>query len=206
MMSLERNFVNQSLNETVDTKGKILTSAAKLFRINGYDGTPISEIIRDAAVSKGSLYYYFPSKQMILYEIAVKSMKVANPFYQKIYKSDLSPIDKMRKISKFHIISLLENINFVSIGLHEANRLEEPYRTRYLCMRYELQHIFEEIIKSGIEAGIFYPVNIKLTTYAILSILNGPQRWYKPEGSLTSEEIADTYTNLICDHILSKPI
>lgn len=197
--------MSQSLNETVDTKEKILESAAKLFRINGYDGTPISEIIRDAAVSKGSLYYYFPSKQIILYEIAIKSMKVGNPFYEKIYKSDLSPRDKIRKISKNHIMHLLENLNFVSVGLHEANRLEEPYRSRYVYMRDKLQHIYEEIIKSGIETGSFYPMNIKLTTYAILSILNGPQRWYNPEGCLTAEEIAETYTNIICDHILRIP-
>ncbi len=197
--------VNQSLNETVDTKEKILKSAAKLFRINGYDGTPISEIIRDAAVSKGSLYYYFPSKQVMLYEIAVKSIKVGNPFYEKIFKSDLSPLDKIRKISNNHIMHLLENLNFVAVGLRESNRLEEPYRSRYVCRRDRLQHIYEEIIRSGIEAGIFYPMNIKLTTYAILSILNGPQRWYNPEGPLTAEEIADTYTNMICEHILRKP-
>jgi AcrR family transcriptional regulator len=197
--------VNRSLNENFDTKEKILKSAAKLFRINGYDATPISEIIRDAAVSKGSLYYYFPSKQMILYEIVIKSLKDVNPFYEKIFKSDLNPLDKMRKISRFHVLSMLENLDFVSVSLHEASRLEEPYRSRYIYLRDSHQHMYEEIIRTGIEAGIFGPMNIKLTTYAILSILNGPQRWYKSEGSFTPEEIADTYANMVCDYILRKP-
>lgn len=197
-------FVNQPINGLVDTKERILKSATKLFREKGYDGTSINEIIQHAGVSKGSLYYYFPSKQAILYEIAAKSIKSTNPFFKQISELDLSPIEKIKKISRSHIISVLNNLDFIAVGLHDVNKLEEPYKSSYISMRDQYQQVVATIIQEGIKEGSFGPLNVKLTTYVIFAILNSPQRWYKQGGEFTCDEIADTYVSIICDRILCK--
>jgi AcrR family transcriptional regulator len=49
-----------------DTRSRILSAAARLFHEQGYHGTGISTILREADVNAGSLYNIFPSKEALL--------------------------------------------------------------------------------------------------------------------------------------------
>ncbi len=51
---------------TRNTKGRIVSSAWKLFYEQGYDDTTIDDIIYDSGTSKGSFYHYFSSKDALL--------------------------------------------------------------------------------------------------------------------------------------------
>lgn len=54
---------------SMETKGKILKTALKLFCKNGFHKTTTNEIAKQASVPIGSLYSYFKNKDMILLEI-----------------------------------------------------------------------------------------------------------------------------------------
>jgi TetR/AcrR family transcriptional repressor of lmrAB and yxaGH operons len=42
------------------TRERLVTTATRLFRKRGYDGTGVAEILAEAGVPKGSLYHHFP--------------------------------------------------------------------------------------------------------------------------------------------------
>ena len=48
---------------------RILGTAAELFEQHGYRRTPISEVARQAAVAKGTVYLYYPSKAHLLLHV-----------------------------------------------------------------------------------------------------------------------------------------
>ncbi len=52
-----------------ESKERILTSAFELFAEEGYHGTSVSKIARNANVSKGLLYNYFEGKEALLVAI-----------------------------------------------------------------------------------------------------------------------------------------
>jgi len=54
------------VNETVEARTRILDAAERLFAERGFDATATSVIAKLAAVPKGLLFYYFPSKKDIL--------------------------------------------------------------------------------------------------------------------------------------------
>lgn len=59
----------------VKTKDKILNSARELFSEKGFDGTGVEEIAKKAGVTKSLLYYYYDSKNAILYELMTISLE-----------------------------------------------------------------------------------------------------------------------------------
>ncbi len=61
----ERGIVLKKKN-TRNTKGRIVSSAWKLFYEQGYDETTIDDIIEDSGTSKGSFYHYFAGKDALL--------------------------------------------------------------------------------------------------------------------------------------------
>ena len=48
------------------SRSRFLNAARKLFRLQGYQGTTIQEIVREAASSVGNLYFYFRNKEALL--------------------------------------------------------------------------------------------------------------------------------------------
>ena len=49
---------------------QILEAATELFAKHGFDRTSVDEIAKKAGLSKGAIYWYFPSKEKILVALA----------------------------------------------------------------------------------------------------------------------------------------
>lgn len=54
------------------SRDKLIRTASKLFRQKGYSGVGLSEILREAGLPKGSLYYHFPNGKQELAEAATR--------------------------------------------------------------------------------------------------------------------------------------
>lgn len=65
---------------SVSTRERLIEAARQLFLANGYEGTGVAEILRQAGVNSGSLYYFFRTKEDLL--LAVLDWYVAglHPF------------------------------------------------------------------------------------------------------------------------------
>ncbi|MCB0198119.1 MAG: helix-turn-helix transcriptional regulator, partial [Anaerolineae bacterium] len=69
--------MTQSDNE--ERKHRILDAAAELFIHYGYDKTTVSDIAREAGVSKGAIYLHFASKDELFEGLLIREMMT----YQK---------------------------------------------------------------------------------------------------------------------------
>ena len=56
-------------SEIADKRNAILKSTLELIKDNGFHGTPISMIAKNAGVASGTIYHYFPSKDAIIMEL-----------------------------------------------------------------------------------------------------------------------------------------
>ncbi len=67
------------MNESTDTRQKILSTALSLFSRKGYDAVSTLEITQEAGITKPTMYYYFGSKEGLLAE-------VLNTYYNRFLK------------------------------------------------------------------------------------------------------------------------
>lgn len=58
-------------------RDELLAIAARLFGQAGYDATSIDDIIKEAGLSKGAFYHYFPSKDALLEALASRAAEEA---------------------------------------------------------------------------------------------------------------------------------
>lgn len=54
------------------SRDRLIRTASKLFRRKGYSGVGLSEILKEAGLPKGSLYYHFPNGKQELAEAATR--------------------------------------------------------------------------------------------------------------------------------------
>lgn len=55
---------------TLGTRKKILGTALRMFRLQGYDATSLRQIAEHLEITKAAVYYHFPAKEQILFELS----------------------------------------------------------------------------------------------------------------------------------------
>jgi AcrR family transcriptional regulator len=79
-----------------DTRNRILSVAARLFEARGFEGTAVAAILREADVNSGSLYHFFPSKEVLLVAVLQKYLAVLDPAL--LVAADRAADDPLEKI------------------------------------------------------------------------------------------------------------
>jgi AcrR family transcriptional regulator len=57
----------------ISSRETLLRAASRLFRLKGYDGTGLNEILQASGLPKGSLYHHFPGGKRELAEAATRT-------------------------------------------------------------------------------------------------------------------------------------
>src|SRR5438034_7164269 len=57
------------LKEGRTTRDAIVDAASRLMHVNGYNNTPLDDVLRESGVGKGNFYHYFKSKEDLGYAI-----------------------------------------------------------------------------------------------------------------------------------------
>lgn len=75
---------------------ELLDIAARSFAERGYDSTTVDDVIRQAGLSKGAFYYYYPSKQALLEGLATAAATRALEALQPVMNaSGLGAVDRL---------------------------------------------------------------------------------------------------------------
>ncbi|EGW40936.1 TetR/AcrR family transcriptional regulator [Desulfosporosinus sp. OT] len=123
------------------TKDILIEVASQLFRIRGYDGVGLNDIIEESGIPKGSLYHYFPKGKEELAIVAINHTKEAvTSEIQKILARFEDPI----KALQAHILQLSEHFGELDIsGLPIGTIAAEKYSTSE-PIRIACQSAFED--------------------------------------------------------------
>ena len=65
--------------QKAETRGRILTAAARLFREAGYDGVGVDAIMREAGLTAGGFYSHFASKEALFAEAMTAALDPGKP-------------------------------------------------------------------------------------------------------------------------------
>jgi AcrR family transcriptional regulator len=85
---------------TVRNRERILSTAARLIKEKGVSRISLADIAAAVDISKGTLYYYYPSKDDLIFDIAEESM---NHMTRKI----LGWVEKSRETSPENILKIV---------------------------------------------------------------------------------------------------
>ena len=64
-------------------------------------------------------------------------------------------------------------------------------RNEFFARRDQFENSFRQVIREGIEKQVFRPVDVGIFTKTLLGAHNWVGVWYKPEGRLTGQQIAE---------------
>jgi len=88
-----------------------------------------------------------------------------------------------------------------AVQLHRS--LEPKTRAQHIKRRDHYEQIWRNLIKEGVEANIFQPVDEAVATFALLGVQNWMITWFKLGGPLTAQQLADRFCDLFLHGLLT---
>lgn len=175
----------------------ILDVSARLFAERGFAGTNLQDVADALGISRPSLYYYFHSKEEILgslvEEVTVFSQQQSTKL---VAKSDANPGETLRLMTLSHAKWLLDHaVAFRVVDRSEAD-LPTATRQAHDMAKRTLLDNFSSVIARGVEIGHFRPVDPRVTAFAIFGMCSWTAWWFRPDGRLSSQDVADHIADL----------
>lgn len=106
-MSPRRKEENEIIRE--ERRSSILEVALRLFANKGYESTSISQIAKEAGISKGLIYNYFESKEALLKSLVTELNEMEKDYWEEIQDED--PKVMLRNIFEIYFKILVNNKN-----------------------------------------------------------------------------------------------
>lgn len=180
-----------------DRRTQILRVATTLFREKGYHRTSLDDIADQVGFTKPAIYYYFDSKEELLFAIVDGVVSGALERVQRIAAQDLSPLERMNAILVENTRVVLEHID-ANTAFYNERGLLSPERERMVRDRERAYtNVVREIYIEGVRSGDLLDIDPNVAISTLLGATIWVYRWYRPNGRLSIDETATSVAELL---------
>jgi AcrR family transcriptional regulator len=181
-----------------NARERILDDAARLFARGGYDGTSLGDLAAAIGVTKAAIYHYFPSKKDIYDAIIVRTLAGLLSAVSAATAGAGSADEALLRFMTAHADHFEEHHDgFLAMLVGYGGMENAVMLAKAQHLRDDYENLLGSIVSEGIRSGVFRDVDIRLTTRAVLSMLNWMARWFKPGGGRRASSFARAYCDLI---------
>jgi AcrR family transcriptional regulator len=159
---------------------RILRISARCFAEKGFEATSMRDISRATGSSLSGLYYYFKSKQYLLYLIQNSSFTTILEQLQTHLRDTEDPSERLYLLVQNHVEYFLSHPNEMKVLSHEEEALAPPLRDqvgsikrRYFALA---RQIFDEVVVDDLAPGL----NSRVAVLSLFGMMNWVYKWHKP--------------------------
>jgi AcrR family transcriptional regulator len=184
--------------ETGARRREIDEVASGLFHANGYAATSIRDIARALDMQGASLYAHVASKEDLLWAIVDRAATAfemaADQAADETGGADA--VEGLAALVEAHVEVVTADPERSSVFVTEWRHLSGGRRAAIAGRRDAYETRFRETIADGAASGTFRATDPFIAATFILTALNGIATWYRPDGRLSADRVADQYVDL----------
>ena len=174
----------------------IVDASARVFARRGYHATGITELCTANGLGKGALYHYIGSKEELLAAIHDRVMDEVMAGADRVAGVDGPPAAQLAGLGEELLGVIHRYPDHVWVFLHEFPALTGERAVRFRGRRREYEQRVEAVLRAGVEAGEFRPVDPWLTARAWLGMHNYTYLWLKAGGELSARDVAAPFADI----------
>jgi len=178
------------------TLRKLRLAAIRLLSEHGYQGMNLRMLASDLGMQAGSLYNYIDSKQALLFWLLREATEKLLSGFDESVAGIEDAEEQVRQFVAFHLEYHVVNRKQSAVLSTEMRSLT-PRNYRAIS---QLQRLYTdkvgEIVDRGLKAGKFEVMDSRIAAFALVQMLTGVTRWYRPQGRLKPDELIAVYTGL----------
>ena len=183
----------------------VLSSAARLFREQGYDRTTVKEIAEACNMLPGSLHYRYQAKEDILVDLMRLGLEQASIAVTQAVAGATAPAEQLRRGINAHLQLLVSGSDMVYVLLFEWRSLRGEARREMIKLRDRYESLWAAMLKLLAEQGVIRKdMDLELLRLIGLGALNWVATWFREEGRYSLEDIGDFVWRMIRSAVLEE--
>jgi AcrR family transcriptional regulator len=184
--------------ETRARRREIDQVASELFHAHGYAATSVRDIARALDIQGASLYAHVASKEDVLFSIVDRAAAAfeAAAASAEAETSTADPVERLAALVEAHVDVVTSDPRRASVFVTEWRHLSADRRAAMAARRDGYERRFRGVIADGVAVGAFRSTDTAIAATFVLTALNGIATWYRPDGRLSADAVADQYVDL----------
>src|ERR1700730_18466116 len=168
---------------------KILVHATDVFYENGYAAASMRDLSRASGVSLSGLYYYFESKEKLLYLIQRETFTTIVARLRERLENVHDPAERIRMFILNHLEYFLTNQKAMKVLSHEDEVLKNDFASEIAAIKREYYRICMELLDNyKRENGLEF--SSRTAVLSLFGMMNWIYTWYNPRVDADAKELA----------------
>lgn len=182
-------------------RGKLLRTAAHLFRNKGYERTTVRDLAGAVGIQSGSIFHHFKSKDDILRAVMQETIHYNTALMRAELAEAGSVRDRVLALIRCELQSIMGGSGeAMAVLVYEWRSLSAEGQAAVLALRDIYEQIWLQVLGEAKEAG-FIRGDVFITRRFLTGALSWTTTWFRAEGSMTLEQLAQEALLLVLkDH------
>jgi AcrR family transcriptional regulator len=170
---------------------EILKTAAKIFAEKGFHRTSVRDIARATRMSLAGLYYYFTTKEELLYLIQERCFVTLLERWEEAAKPDLDPRTRIRIFAENHLSFFWHNMHEMKVMAHEDESLTGGFNDKILVLKRRYVKVLMDLISELQANQSEHAIDLRVATFSFFGMMNWIYTWYQPKRDLSLPELME---------------
>jgi AcrR family transcriptional regulator len=181
--------------------GQILNHATEVFCVKGYEGASMRDLSRATGMSLAGLYYYFESKERLLFLIQKHTFTTILETLKERLAGVADPEERVRIFILNHLQYFVSNQQGLKVLSHEDESLKNGLSSEIAGIKREYYRIclglMEELRRVR---GLDF--NTRTAVMSLFGMINWIYTWYNPRVDGDAEALAEQMGDIVLNGIV----
>ncbi|MCP5161016.1 MAG: TetR/AcrR family transcriptional regulator [Hahellaceae bacterium] len=179
------------LTDPDSARGRLLSKAAHLFRVKGFERTTVRDLAREIGIQSGSIFHHFRTKEEILRAVMEEAILYNTERMEQQVNAAPNAREKVLALIRCELESVLGLTGeAMSVLVYEWRSLSDESQAYILNLRDKYEAIWLTALESAKADGL-----IDADTFVLRRFLTGAlswtTTWYKPGRELSIQALAE---------------
>jgi AcrR family transcriptional regulator len=183
---------------------EILIHATNVFCEKGYEGASMRDLSRASGMSLAGLYYYFESKERLLFLIQKHTFTTIVQRLKARLQGVSEPEQQIRIFILNHLEYFLANPASMKVLSHEADALKNGFASEVAAIKREYYRICVGLLDDlKRERGLQFTTRIAVLS--LFGMMNWIYTWHNPRVDADAEQLAREMSDIFLSGVMNAP-
>lgn len=190
-----------SITDPDSARGKLLQTAAHLFRSKGYERTTVRDLASAVGIQSGSIFHHFKSKDQILRSVMEETIRYNTALMEASLHEAGTLRERILALIRCELQSIMGGTGeAMAVLVYEWRSLSTESQQFILGLRDTYEQLWLEVLGEAKAAGYFKADPFILRRF-LTGALSWTTTWFHPEGPMSLEQLAEEALSLVVKEV-----
>ncbi|MGY3321971.1 TetR/AcrR family transcriptional regulator [Pseudomonas sp. TE3911] len=178
------------LTDPDSARGKLLQTAAHLFRNKGFERTTVRDLASAVGIQSGSIFHHFKSKDDILRAVMEETIHYNTALMRASLEEATNVRERVLALIRCELQSIMGGSGeAMAVLVYEWRSLSADGQAQVLALRDVYEDLWLQVL-GEVKAAGYIKGDVFIARRFLTGALSWTTTWFRAEGSMTLEQLA----------------